>query len=321
MSEKLENEKSLPEIYYARHMKQGVANYPENKEIIYISNETIADMAKTFVGKPVFVHHQNIDLNNLKEQMDGVVSDSFWNKYDGEWWVKFIAITDKCKDAIKKGWKVSNCYDNLVRGNGGTCIDVKYDSEIIGGVFNHLAIVENPRYENAEIYTEDEYNRYNEMKKQKLDKISNSKGETMKNKIMNEVDVKDLLLADDTEMTVGQAIEVYMNAKKVIDKNAEILLSNGKKVLVSELINACKKNEEEDAKKENEDDKEEKKENVDKRKLIDQVAGIMKSAGADDEVIRTAIKKMEEIGYEASEADKKDNSADEEDKDKEENEE
>ncbi len=36
---------------------------------------------------------------------------------------------------------------------------------------------------------------------------------------------------------------------------------------------------------------------VDKRKLIDEVAGIMKSAGCDDEVIRTAIGKMEKIGY------------------------
>lgn len=306
MSEKLENEKSLPEVYYARHMKQGVANYPENKEIIYISNETIADMAKTFVGKPVFVHHQNIDLDNLKEQMDGVVSDSFWNKYDGEWWVKFIAITDKCKQAIKNGWKVSNCYNNLVRGNGGTCIDVKYDSEIIGGVFNHLAIVENPRYENAEIYTEEEYNEYNNMKKQKLDKISNSKGETMKNKIMNEIDVKDLLLSKDSEITVGEAIEMYKNSKKVIDESAEILLSNGEKVLVSELINACKKNEDDEEKKENEDE-EPKKENEDKRKEIDEVAGIMKSAGADDEAIKTAIKKMEKIAYEPSETDKKDN--------------
>lgn len=42
-------------------------------------------------------------------------------------------------------------------------------------------------------------------------------------------------------------------------------------------------------------------ENVDKRKLIDEVAGIMKSAGCNDELIRTAIGKMEKIGYDKSE--------------------
>ena len=45
----------------------------------------------------------------------------------------------------------------------------------------------------------------------------------------------------------------------------------------------------------------------DKRKLIDEVARMMKSAGADDELIRTAISKMEKIAYEKSEADTADN--------------
>ena len=48
-------------------------------------------------------------------------------------------------------------------------------------------------------------------------------------------------------------------------------------------------------------------EKVDKRKLIDEVAGIMKSAGCDDEDIRTAIGKMEKIGYDGSEASDVDN--------------
>ena len=48
-------------------------------------------------------------------------------------------------------------------------------------------------------------------------------------------------------------------------------------------------------------------EKTDKRKLIDEVAGMMKSAGCDDELIRTAIAKMEKIGYDESEAGKADN--------------
>lgn len=60
------------------------------------------------------------------------------------------------------------------------------------------------------------------------------------------------------------------------------------------------------------DDKEKvENEKVDKRKLIDEVAGIMKSAGADDELIRTAIGKMEKLAYDKSEAGKADNACDE----------
>lgn len=49
-------------------------------------------------------------------------------------------------------------------------------------------------------------------------------------------------------------------------------------------------------------------ESVDKRKLIDEVAGIMKNAGATDEQIRTAIGKMEELGYNKSSTKGKDDS-------------
>ena len=117
----------------------------------------------------------------------------------------------------------------IVRGNGGTCINVKYDSEIIGGQFQHLAIVPIHVMKMQKIYTEEEYNNYIEQKKQKLDKITNSKGENNMEKILNEADVKDLLLSKDSDMTVGEAIEVLMNSKKVIDADAEILLANGEK--------------------------------------------------------------------------------------------
>lgn len=56
-------------------------------------------------------------------------------------------------------------------------------------------------------------------------------------------------------------------------------------------------------------------EKVDKRKLIDEVAGIMKSAGASDEDIRTAIAKMEKIGYDKSEDGTADNSDEDQKKD------
>lgn len=60
-----------------------------------------------------------------------------------------------------------------------------------------------------------------------------------------------------------------------------------------------------------------KNEDVDKRKLIDEIGGILKDK-VDDEIIRTVIKKCEEIGYDKSEAGTADNkkakNADEEEK-------
>ena len=53
--------------------------------------------------------------------------------------------------------------------------------------------------------------------------------------------------------------------------------------------------------------------NEDKRKLIEEVGGILKGK-VDDEIIKTIMKKMEEASYEPSEDDKADNEADEEEK-------
>ena len=79
---------------------------------------------------------------------------------------------------------------------------------------------------------------------------------------------------------------------------------------VLQAQNEAEEEEKEDVK--NEEEEEEKAANKkacneDKRKLIDEVAGMMKSAGCDDEVIRTAIAKMEKIGYDKSEAGTADN--------------
>lgn len=54
--------------------------------------------------------------------------------------------------------------------------------------------------------------------------------------------------------------------------------------------------------------------NEDKRKLIDEIGGILKDK-VDDEIIRTVIKKAEELSYEPSEDDKADNKAKNEDDD------
>lgn len=80
------------------------------------------------------------------------------------------------------------------------------------------------------------------------------------------------------------------------------------KEMLKSLLQMAVRNSKDEEKVENKgDDMDVKNEKVDKRKLIDEVAGIMKSAGCDDELIRTAIGKMEKIGYDESEAGTADN--------------
>lgn len=184
----------------------------------------------------------------------GVISTAQYNEMDGWYYVEGIIWDEKAQELILKGWSVSCSYDFLAfNDEGGIENNIEYDKEFTELNFTHLAIVDNPRYERANI-------------------VFNCK----------------------TEEVVDNSKENEMN---IIDK-------------LQELINSVKNNKENETMVENE--------KVDKRKLIDEVAGIMKSAGCDDEDIRTAIGKMEKIGYDDSEASadnkKVKNEADEEDK-------
>ena len=65
-------------------------------------------------------------------------------------WVFFV--NQYVKLITDKGWSVSCSYDvKTADDKGGTENNIKYDMEFLDGVFTHLALVNNPRYERANI--------------------------------------------------------------------------------------------------------------------------------------------------------------------------
>jgi len=179
VTRKFANANSLPQVYYGLHMVEGVAEYAEPNQTPYrilIGEDTIKNMNPTFAGKPVYVDHvDEVDLENLQEQMDGVVVESFFNKADGKNWVKFVAISDRAKEAIRMGWKLSNAYVPKSFSGGGLWHGVEYLKEVTGGEYEHLAIVRNPRYEESMILTPEEFKKYNGEKEVELSRLTNSK--------------------------------------------------------------------------------------------------------------------------------------------------
>lgn len=238
------NAKQFPKVFYAKHMETGLAGYSD--ETILIDTDNLKSMIPTFVGKPVYVYHQDVDLSTMKEKAAGYVTDSFYNELDGWLWVKFIAVDDEAQDVIAKGWSVSNAYIPTEWGAGGTHHNCPYDRKIIGGEFTHLAIVPDPRYEEAKIYSPEDYKSYQEQKRRVLDEVHNSKGETKKEgKFM-------------FKLFKTQKEEVAS-----VDEDTMVELQNGMTVSVKEMLNAMKKNEAdmgEEKKKEEKEESEEAKE-------------------------------------------------------------
>ncbi len=215
------NAKDFPKVFYCRHMEVGLCGY-ENEKIL-IDADAMKAMMPSFAGKPVYVLHQTVDLPNLQETADGYVSDCFYNELDGWLWAKFIAVSDAANDALTmKGWSVSNAYIPVQWAAGGQHHNVDFNRKIVNAKFTHLAIVPDPRYEGAKVYTPEEYKAYCAAKRAQLEELHNSKGERKMFKIFR---TKKEEVTNAADLTGDEVFE----------------LQNGKSVSLKDMISTVEK--------------------------------------------------------------------------------
>lgn len=279
----IENSKDFPKRYFARHIKEGLVHYLEKDgdKLYLVTNEALKKMNVSFEGKPIYIRHvDEVDTDRMKEEAVGYVVKSFYNEFDGAWWAEIIA-DDEAQGYIKKGWAVSNAYLPTELGSGGVYHDIDYNKEVKNGVYEHLAIVDNPRYEEAVIMTPEEFKDFNEGRKAELDKLKNSK----ENEMLSEEDKKELL--DSLKNSLSEIVkDTVKNAME--EKDAE-----------------DKKNAEDE----------------DHRQLIREIAAVSAKGESDfegglEEKVKTIIGLAEKLGYSKDEA--KHNAEDEEEDKKEE---
>lgn len=345
------NEKRYPERYYARHIKEGLVHYFEKGEdkLYLVTNEALKKMNPSFEGKPVFVRHvEDVNMETLKEDADGYVVKSFYNEFDGAWWVELLIVSDKGHEAVEKGWVVSNAYVPTELGAGSVYHDINYHKEVKNGKYEHLAIVPNPRYEESVIMSPEEFKNYNEGKEQELKQLKNSK----ENEEMEISEEKLALLiknaVDETKRALKEEIaeerkkndredkrrlirEIGALADKASDdfKGGEDEKWRTITKLAEELAYDKSERSKEDNSKKNEVDTPTGDEkavydrdklkldnaDVDKRDLIRQIMAIAGKTASEEDV-RTIAEKAEELAYDKSERGTKDNES-EEDKEEE----
>lgn len=159
-----------PKRFFGLHFSPGVVEYPSLEKRVFISPELAKQMDPSFEGKPLFVNHvDDYDVSTLPEISDGYVIRSFYNVYDGNNWVEFLAVSDDAIEKIAQGWKLSNSLKVEVDNIPGTSKNVSYDTAATSGYYHHLALVQVPRYENSEIKTPEEFKAYNEKLKAQLE--------------------------------------------------------------------------------------------------------------------------------------------------------
>lgn len=105
------------------------------------------------VGVPVIINHKSLNDDNVNEERVGAVSNVWFDDKDGWYWCEGVIWDETAQNLItEQGWSVSCSYDVLKADDeGGSENNIAYDMEFLDGVFTHLALVNNPRYERANI--------------------------------------------------------------------------------------------------------------------------------------------------------------------------
>lgn len=266
-------------FFKSRFLQAGLVKYQFG--VCLLKKETIDKFVNTFIGCPVVINHQDVTDESAKEQRVGVISRVYFEPSDAWFWCEGVLFDNEAIDLVQKGYTVSCQYEiteysdnpdeELHNGN-------PYDKEILDGRFEHLAIVDSPRYEDAIIAVNSKANEYQPI----IDYIENyNTGGIMDKETRNVFEklisaLKAKNEADDEKEKDDKAANDGDDKRAGIDKVAGILKSAGAD---EETIRTCigimeklaydkseagtadnkAKNEDEEPKDEKKDDKKEEK--------------------------------------------------------------
>jgi len=289
------NPKLKAETFKARFLETGVVAYQD--EQVLIRPENLMTIALKFKGAKVIIDHKDVNAENANEIVGYI--NNVWKGEDGWAWCDFTVNSAEAIELINKGYSVSCAYLPIAGGTGGTKNAVPYNREIIDIVeddeITHLAIVENPRYEDAIILKNSI-----KTKMKNIFKFSSKKEVKENSAEVKEMDLDSAAFEiDGVEVPVASLMSAYKNAKDEEEKkeakvNADDEFEvDGEMVKVSEMVKAfkAKKNTEDEEKKNAEDEEEKKKkENEEKEEEKKKEA---KKNSADFDTLKNAKEKFE----------------------------
>lgn len=239
----------------------GLVDYSDVDDGKYLlRKEAIEKMLPTLEGRPLVIGHQDIDPNKLDDVAVGYVTKGYWNpetgSFDCDVLVKDPEILNPTKNAV------SCAYVATEFGEGGRYSGIEYDAEILNGNFTHIALVDNPRYNDAKILVNSIKGAKGMMKRffSNADEEKKAEDEKKENEDEKTLNPDDVVTVGNEEVTIKELVDCYVNACKNEDKE--------------DKKNEDKDEKKDEDKKDNEDDKEKKNEDSDDE-LVEKVTKIV----------------------------------------------
>lgn len=137
-----------------RFLTPGLVSYSEmpNGGIELLRKETIDEALETVVDVPLTINHVTLEQSQDPDVAHGRCGQAYFNAEDGWYWCPTTVETNVAQQRLNAGDRPSCAYEVLEFGPGGVYQNIPYKREIKKIRFNHMAIVQRPRYGDAEFY-------------------------------------------------------------------------------------------------------------------------------------------------------------------------
>jgi len=149
------NAREWPKLYQSKLIQPGIVNYDDIKlGNLYVDKDALDKIVPTFVLKPMVRrddHKSGMTPADWERVAVGICTRVWWNSDDGWFWCEFAIWDDKANAEAADGFSVSCSYEPIDTGESGTHNSVPYKVRVFSGVGKHIAIVPNPRYDEAKI--------------------------------------------------------------------------------------------------------------------------------------------------------------------------
>lgn len=259
---KLRNEAQWPKTYTRKFLEQGLVDYADMKlGTLLLRKETIDQMIPSFIDKPVIIKHKEVTPGNFVDLAVGYIKQIYFNSMDGWYYVDYLITHDEGHQCMDDGWGVSCAYKVNQIISGGKYHNIDYKGEIVAGQGEHLALVENPRYEDclnivngqeAVLYNEKTFQNRSQHKPEEKTMLFNLFGKKEEKGFSGDTLVD---LGNGKKVKLADVI-TFNNSlaeKHEIDGKEEITLANGKKITLEEAVNNMKNAATDDKEKEDEE--------------------------------------------------------------------
>ena len=155
-------EENWPKRYRAEFIWEGTMDYKDlGMGTIFIGEDVLDKMNPSFISKPIINEaHQDLTpeqaykLNNEQAEAiaDGIVYE-VGKLANGRYYADMMIWEQDTQENIDNNeYNVSCAYVSQKTGPGGKYEGIKYDEEVLEATYTHMAIVDNPRYEEVTIY-------------------------------------------------------------------------------------------------------------------------------------------------------------------------